>query len=221
MAPGTRASKRGYHHGDLRRALVKAAVALLREKDVASLSLREVARRAGVTGGAPYHHFRDKNALLAAVALEGYRALHAEVARALIRAGEHALDRLRALGETYVRFGVGHPSHYRVMFLPDLADPENDPELYAAAGVSFEQLVHLLEQASPTRLSADQVHELALVAWSSLHGLVSMWNEGPLRNKVAGGSIEPLARRTVGYLVGLISAEGARDDSTSDSEATR
>src|SRR4051794_27635084 len=121
-----------YHHGDLQRALVDAAVALLAEGGAAAVTLREVARRAGVTHAAPYRHFADKAALLAAVAEEGFRALHDAVARAGAEAPDDPLARLAASGQAYLRFAMSHPAHYRVMFGPDVAAREH-PELEGAA----------------------------------------------------------------------------------------
>ena len=202
--------KRSYHHGDLRRALIDTTLAVISEEDVGAVSLRAVARRAGVTYAAPYHHFRDKNALLAAVAIEGYRALRSEVDRALARAPKSTIARLRALAQSYIRFGVAHPAHYRVMFRPDLGDPAQEPELYAAAGEAFQRLLQIVSEARSPRGGGDDVIELAITAWSMVHGLVSLWNEGPLRYK-GGGSVKALERSMVLHLERLIRADDSGD----------
>lgn len=113
------ASKRkSYHHGDLPRALVQAAVQIIERHGPDAITLRQVASALGVTHGAAYRHFEDKTALLAAVAEQGFRALAAR----LVEASESDLRgpkaRLRALGETYVAFAMDHPGHYRVMSGP-------------------------------------------------------------------------------------------------------
>jgi len=197
-------AKRGYHHGDLRRALIDTTLQVISEEDVGAVSLRAVARRAGVTYAAPYHHFRDKNALLAAVAVEGYRALRLEVERALARAPQRPAARLQALAQSYIRFGVGHPAHYRVMFRPDLGDPAQEPELDAAAGQAFHGLLLIIAELRGPGTSADELERLAITTWSMVHGLVSLWNEGPLRHKTARPSVKPFADEVVRHLVGLL-----------------
>src|SRR5262245_23788463 len=104
-----------YHHGDLRRALLDAALEILAEGGAAGLTLREVARRAGVTHAAPYRHFEDKAALLAAVAEEGFRAVYAEMLARSERVKD-PVERLYQIGAAYVLFAVTHPAHFRVMF---------------------------------------------------------------------------------------------------------
>src|SRR5258708_6887496 len=106
--------KKSYHHGDLRRALLDAALALLEKSGVEALTLREGARRVGVTAGAPYHHFADKEAIVASVAEEGFVELGEAMAAA--RDAADPASRLGAMGRSYVRFAVAHPAHFRVMF---------------------------------------------------------------------------------------------------------
>src|SRR5580704_14448362 len=130
MSPVKRAApKRSYHHGDLYRVLIATALKLVEESDVSALTLREVARRAGVTHGAPYHHFRNKAALVAALAEEGYRALYTEQLQAAAKAGADPIARLQAIGLAYVRFAIHHPGHFRVMFRSDPADWGKYPSL--------------------------------------------------------------------------------------------
>src|SRR6266545_4828439 len=111
--------KASYHHGDLRHALLESALAIVSEEGVRDVSLREVARRAGVTYAAPYHHFADKSALLAAVGAQGFEGLIEELERAQARS-ENLERQLLAMSEAYLTFARTHPSHYRVMFLPEL-----------------------------------------------------------------------------------------------------
>lgn len=115
-------SDRTYHHGDLRRAVLTAALDVIRTEGPGALSLRDLARRAGVSHAAPAHHFKDRTGLLTAIAAEGY-ALFAD---ALADAPD-----LRERGVRYVRFATGHPAHFQVMFQPELHRPD-DPELLAA-----------------------------------------------------------------------------------------
>src|SRR5262245_4881527 len=126
-----RAKKRAYHHGDLRRALLDAALELVSSKGVQALTLREVARRAGVTHAAPYHHFPSKEALFAAVATEGFRDLAAAM-RAALSGRRGPFASLRAIGVAYVRFATEHPAHFRIMFRPGLIGARLAPDLVAA-----------------------------------------------------------------------------------------
>jgi AcrR family transcriptional regulator len=120
-APALRKPKGSYHHGNLRRALIDAALGLIEKEGPASLSLREVARRAGVSTAAPYRHFPSREALLAAVAEEGFRLLGDEIRRA-IAAHDDAPRCLGEAGIAYVLFAAAHPSRYNVMLSPELAD---------------------------------------------------------------------------------------------------
>ncbi|MFN7132092.1 MAG: TetR/AcrR family transcriptional regulator, partial [Myxococcales bacterium] len=105
-----------YHHGDLRRALLDGALALLQDEGVGALSLREVARRAGVTHAAPYRHFESKEELIAAVAEEGFHTLRDEMRDAMAAHEGDPRRRLEACGVAYVLFAVGHPAHFGVMW---------------------------------------------------------------------------------------------------------
>lgn len=173
--------RRAYHHGDLRRVLIATALELAEEQDVSNLTLREVARRAGVTHSAPYHHFPTKESLLAAVAEDGFRALYAEQLQAAERAGPVAIDRLQALGVAYVRFAVAHRGHFRVMYR---TDPEGWADYPAVLEASQQSFVLLTTTAEETRkaggLDVDLL-EMSLAAWSVVHGLATLWVDGPLR----------------------------------------
>src|ERR1700681_1736408 len=129
-----------YHHANLRKTLLDAAVTLIGEVGPAAFTLREVARRAGVSHNAPYRHFRDKDALLAAVAAQGFR----ELTRAMREAGERqskALDRLKQSGLAYVAFAIRRAEHFTVMFdAPVIAC--KDPEYLKASQEAFNTLVN-------------------------------------------------------------------------------
>ena len=168
--------KKSYHHGDLRRALLDAALALLEKSGVEALTLREVARRVGVTSGAPYHHFADKEAIVAAVAEEGF----VELSEAMLAARDAAApaSRLGAMGRSYVRFAVAHPAHFRVMF-GKMVDVPRYPALHAAADRAFATLLDSIVAAQGAGLvRPGNPTELALLAWSTVHGLSMLWIEG-------------------------------------------
>ena len=135
-----------YHHGDLRRALIDTALAMVTEEGAWNFTLREVARRAGVSQAAPYNHFEDKSALLAEVAALGFQSLRQTMdaaARGQPRSGRQALA---GVGAAYVRFGVEHPAHYRLMFGAELADKARHPTLQAASDAAFAVLTGVLER---------------------------------------------------------------------------
>src|SRR5688572_32508569 len=102
-------ARRSYHHGDLRRTLLDASLALVQEQGIQALSLREVARKAGVSHNAPYHHFPDKSSLMAAICQEGFEGLAREMAAARAAAGDDPRARMEACGQSYVRFALSSP----------------------------------------------------------------------------------------------------------------
>lgn len=197
------AAPRKYHHGDLRRALIDAALALIAEGELGTLSLREVARRAGVTPGAPYHHFKDKTSLLAAVAEEGFLALTARMDAALASvAASDARGRLAALARAYVEFARAHQSHYRVMFLPDVKHRDASESLHAAAEGALGRLMTAIHAARP-RATAATVQTRAIVAWAAGHGLVLLKNDGLLDAKLPDHSERAFLDTAVEHMVRL------------------
>src|SRR4051794_24052197 len=115
--PPTRTAKKStYHHGDLRSALLQTATDMVAKEGTGAVSLRDLAQRVGVTHAAPYRHFKDKDALFATLAEEGFRLLREAMILERDRAGYDALPRLIATGVGYVRFATSHPGHFKVMF---------------------------------------------------------------------------------------------------------
>src|SRR5262245_46766036 len=167
--------KAPYHHGDLKRALIDTALAMVTEEGTWSFTLREVARRAGVSHAAPYNHFPDKAALLAEVAALGFQALAREMEGAGRRA-RSARQALLGIATAYVRFGVENPAHYRLMFGPELADKERYPVLQQASDATFAKLTAALERGQAAgELRRGSVREQALAAWSLVHGLTTLF----------------------------------------------
>jgi AcrR family transcriptional regulator len=159
---------KGYHHGDLRGALISTALAMVTEEGAWNFTLREVARRAGVSHTAPYNHFEDKSALLAEVAALGFESLRQTLevaARGQPRSGRLAFGDIAA---AYVRFGVEHPAHYRLMFGAELAEKTRYPTLEAANAAACSVLTRPLERGHASG------RDLALAAWSLLHGLTTL-----------------------------------------------
>ena len=155
---------RPYHHGDLRRALLRAAVETIGDAGPAAMSLREVARRAGVTHAAAAYHFGDKAGLLTAVAAEGYRLL----GEALRDARPGFLE----VGVAYVLFAVSHRAHFEVMYRPELYNPDDADVREARAAAA----VLLYGSASP----GEEELAAGVAAWSLVHGLAMLWLNGNL-----------------------------------------
>ena len=159
-----------YHHGDLRRALLDRALEAIAEHGPAAVSLRDVARRAGVSHAAPTHHFRDKTALLTALAAEGW----SQLADALRDAAAEGRE-FGELGVAYVVFATSHPAHFAVMRAPGLARAD-DPELQAAMGRARTQLEWGVQRFEAG--SGRDARTTALAAWSLVHGLAALILEG-------------------------------------------
>lgn len=178
-----------YHHGDLRRELIRHALAEITENGVPALSLRELARRAGVSHAAPAHHFGDKTGLLTAIATEGFTLLADTLEAARVRG-------FLETGVAYVSFAVEHPAHFTVMFGPV---GEGDADLAAArdrAGAILDEGV--VDLPHPPA-EADR-HDAAIAAWSLVHGFATLWLNGALS---LGSDADPrtTARRIVTALL--------------------
>ena len=174
--------KRAYHHGALRPALIAAARAILGEHGTAGLTLRECARRAGVSNAAPQHHFADKTALLTAVAAAGFRDLTASMDAYGHAAGRDPRTRLREVGVGYIAFAVEHPETFRLIFGQSRLYT-NDPEYSEAAGAAFDRLADAVVAASGINDRADtQAEQRMKHAWSVVHGYAMLWLGGALAN---------------------------------------
>lgn len=162
-----------YHHGDLRNALIAAGVQMLESEGAQGLSLRKLAKQAGVSHNAPYMHFADKEALLAAIAEEGFHILTDAVRSAVDTAGDDWRQQLSAGSWAYVRFALDHPSHLQVMFLA--YEPQQYPSLYATSTGALAVLSELIQrgQAQGKIVDGDS-HYLATFVWSLLHGVATI-----------------------------------------------
>ncbi|HEY4020123.1 MAG TPA: TetR/AcrR family transcriptional regulator [Pseudonocardiaceae bacterium] len=161
-----------YHHGDLRAACLHAARELLEEDGSAALSLRAVARRAGVSPTAPYRHFADREALVSSVAAEGYRELAEKLAAAHPAPSTH--DDLAAVAVAYVRFAMEHPAVFRVMFV-EPCDPSSDERVAVTAAIRdylSSIVLRVFPGAAPDALST--------AVWALVHGLAFLHLDGRL-----------------------------------------
>jgi len=180
------ADPKPYHHGDLSRALLAAAWVVLERDGPAALSLRAVAREAGVSPAAPYHHFKDKNDLINAIAREGFARLRLTLSSAI--AGADVGDRGSCLGVAYVEFAQAHPALYRVMYDrardgEGLLDDEDEP------GGAYRLVKDTLAQAAGEALNPLDLELTAIAAWCAAHGLAEMSKFEkfkPLRDRLGG-----------------------------------
>jgi len=180
------ATKRGYHHGDLREALVGAAQAVLETGGPEALSLRDLAQTLGVSTAAPYRHFADRRALLAEVAAKGFADLNSAYAHAQAEAAT-PMAAMRETARAYLTLAFGRPGLFRLMFGTDILGADAPPALIATAGEAWESLfraVHALDPAADVAT----VKRRAITGWSTLHGFIALVQGGRLK----GFMTEPL-----------------------------
>jgi AcrR family transcriptional regulator len=205
---GTRTS---YHHGTLRRELIAACLALIETDGIGAVSLRRVARAAGVSPGAPYHHFPDRAALLAAITAHGYEMLESQLRRALQDAPT-ATRGLGALVETYVAFARDYPAYLHVMLRPELSQPGRHPEAEAAAEAALQVLTGAVEdcQREGTAPPGDPGPLVAMI-WALATGIVTLRLDGPLENRCAamGTTPEELTARITALLEAMLRQDPA------------
>ena len=169
-----------YHHGDLRESLIVSAEEILREKGVAAFSLREAARRTGVSPAAPAHHFGDTRGLLTAVAARGFRRLTDELGAAL--EGVPAERRLKAIGSRYLKFACDNPALFSMMWMRDLVEPD-DEEYVTAGRAAFNVFERAATGSDMAPATAPRTPGATLIAaWAMLHGLARLKLEGALVN---------------------------------------
>ncbi|MER6343409.1 TetR/AcrR family transcriptional regulator [Streptomyces sp. NPDC001595] len=162
-APASIPRSRPYHHGDLRRAILSAALDVITADGPAALSLRDLARRAGVSHAAPAHHFKDRTGLLTALAAEGFGLLATTI--------RQATD-LKDAGVRYVRFAREHPAHFQVMFTPGLLRAD-DLELTTARTLAGDALREAVSAVRPER-RGDDARLAGVAAWSLAHGFATL-----------------------------------------------
>lgn len=187
-------SSLSYHHGNLRQALIDSADELIREKGPDGLSLRGVARQAGVSQTAPYRHFAEKDELLAAVAEIGFARMHEGMAKLAADHQDHG-DRLKALGLGYITFAVENPNLFRLMFGTLMARSEEYPDLKSACDEGYGVLLSTIEEGQEAGVFCEgEVELLAVAAWSQVHGLAHLAIDGVLEKKQPEGfSLSELA----------------------------
>jgi AcrR family transcriptional regulator len=177
--PGERDAPRGYHHGNLREALIGAALELIARKGIAGFTFAEAARFAGVSPGAPYRHFRDRDELMASVALRGFEQFEAVLARAWNGGKPDAFSALDRLGKAYLEFARAQPALYSAMFEGGVPVGAN-PSLREASDRAFAVLRAAAEKFCAAMPAAGRPPALmvALHIWAMAHGVASLFGRG-------------------------------------------
>lgn len=194
------AARTPYHHGALRLALIDAGLQLLAERGVEGVTLRETARRTGVSHAAPYHHFPDKAHLIEALAVASFRRFQAALQLAWDTTEGPSVAKFRAVGLAYVRFALDHPQEFRLMNRPELrrgiaVRGDGATQVAEAARGAYEVLVTSIRASqSDGFLEPGDPEAMALTAWASVHGLAVLLLDGLLEGEVAAlGSAMDLA----------------------------
>jgi len=193
---------RPYHHRRLREAVIEAALTEIQAVGAARISMREIARRAGVSHAAPAHHFGDKRGIFTAIATEGFRLLR--------RGNEPTVGDPAALlkgGLGYISFAVNHPAHFEVMFRPDLYD-DQDEELRAARDEAFDVLYRAVEQGLGSA-NPDDVLGTSMAAWSFVHGFAALLLGGNFPTELTGDP-DGFASQVVAGLISMARIAGAQ-----------
>ena len=179
-----------YHHGDLRRALLQAAVRTIQKHGFGALTLRAVGDEVGVSRSALYRHFADKSALLNAVSEDGFRRLGDALEHAWAE-GDGGIPGFKAMGRAYVHFALDNPSHYRVMFGVWSSREQVDPGLRAAGTRAFQLLVDALAALQQDGIARRDESAVAVArfVWATVHGIAMLGIDGRLPESGAPGGV--------------------------------
>jgi AcrR family transcriptional regulator len=196
-APPSRRDAR-YHHGDLRSALLAAALAVIGEVGPRGLTIREVARRAGVSHAAPYRHFGDRDELVLAVAEQGFTLLQQTMEQRRAEAAPDPVSQFAASGFAYVEFALRHPDHYRIMFSGNLLSRSGQYSLQHTSEGALQDMIGSIRQCQDLGIvrPGDAVHQ-ALAVWSLIHGFVSLVNDRRLDSLLDGDRLLEQTRDAV------------------------
>ena len=176
--------RKQYHHGDLKNALIEAGIELLAQEGLYALSLRKVALKAGVSHAAPYAHFPDKQALIAAISTEGFRRLYANLEAAAHQAGD-PLSQLNEGAWAYTEFALNNPDTFKIMFSSVLEKEKDYPALVEMTRRTFDLVVEIVKanQAAGS-LRPGPPDLLAVGIWSAVYGLSTLLVEGQVSHTV-------------------------------------
>ena len=173
-----------YHHGDLKNALINAGIKILAENGIKGLSLREVARQAGVTHSAPYAHFTDKQSLIAAIATDGHQKIYDRVITIKKKFPNDPLRQFIEVAWAYVSFGFEEPDHFKITYSASVEREREYPALVEITSKSFEELRQLVICCQAAGLIEEGEPDLVAVSvWGFVHGFVNLIQEGMISHK--------------------------------------
>ena len=177
--------RKTYHHGDLKNALIKAGIEILSKEGVAGLSLRKVARKAGVSHAAPYAHFADKQALIAAISTEGYRMLYECIATTIAKYEDDPAKQLVEAAWAYVQFALDDPDHFKITLSGVVEKEKEYPAFVEMSQKSFRAVVQIVETCQAAGvLEAGPSDIMAVSVWSLVHGFASLILEGQVSHSL-------------------------------------
>ena len=193
-------------HGDVRRLVLDAALDIITSTGAESLSMREVARRAGVSHQAPYHYFGDRSGIFAAISEEGFSAL----AGAFRDVDFSNTSAARAGFIAYLNFARSHVGHFRVMFRQDICGVTDNEETANAASSAFDELLQMVARTIGSSVDPKAAHTFAFTMWSQAHGLATLVIDGPLPQKLPPGvSLEDQIDEVINLCSHMVALEAA------------
>jgi len=198
---------------NLRQKVLKASVALIEAGGLDRLSMREAARKAGVSHQAPYHHFGDREAILAAIATEGFGMLQQELSRSLDKHAASQRAALEAVAKTSVDFALRHPGYFRVMFRSDAVPIESYPQAIDNADAAFGALVQAIDRSFAGE-PPEARRNLAFACWAFTHGLATLLLDGPLTRRAGTkkGGQDELADKVIKSFAAHFTTDETRPD---------
>jgi AcrR family transcriptional regulator len=174
-----------YHHGDLKNALIKTGGEILSKEGVGGLTLRKVAKRAGVSHSAPYAHFKDRQSLIAAISTEGFRQLYSELDAAVLAHADNPKEQLIESAWAYVQFAMNNTDIFKIMFSGVLEKEKDYPSFVEISGNTFERVVEIVRNCQHAGILPSAPSELVAVSlWSQVHGIISLALEGQITHRV-------------------------------------
>lgn len=218
----TTETQRPYHHGDLANAILRAVEEIVTERGPHGVSLREAARRAGVTHSAPAHHFGDKDGMIQAFCLEGFEMLGETLMKQYLADAELPVrDQLKGMGRAYLRFAIDHPAHYEVMMGPNVEKGEGheDEPLHQAAEGAFLPLALLVNRLGEEGLiDPERGRYAATMLWGMVHGVADLWLADILPHYYPDHTYEQLADEIVDGMTDMVASQPSAN---ADSKAAR
>jgi AcrR family transcriptional regulator len=174
-----------YHHGDLKNALIKAGVEILSKEGVGGLTLRKVAKRAGVSHSAPYAHFKDRQSLIAAISTEGFRQLYEQLNAAFYAHADDPEAQLVESAWAYVQFAMNNPDTFKIMFSGVLEKEKDYSSFVEISSKTFERVVKIVQVCQRANILKPGPAELVAVSvWGQVHGIISLALEGQITHRV-------------------------------------